>query len=271
MRKILLASFVLTILCPVLKAQVNGEYRSATSGPWNDASTWEFYQNGWGAAPQFPTYADGHVTIRNPHTVTISSDLRIDETTVDAGGTLSVTGGTLRINNNVPAGTDLAINGSINWYSAALLTVDAGAVIDGSASFFYNGSTATNDGSINTSSFIMGGSSPQTINGTGSIATFIPFNNAGINIGGDQTITSQLAFNYGILHTVGNNRIIIGDGAYVINGSSTTYIDGNEEFYFAGPLGITYTIGDPNFYLPIQLTPLIATSGGIAARTDAGE
>ena len=79
------------------------------------------------------------------------------------------------------------------------MIVSPGALVDGSVGFFYRGTTLQNDGAINTGSFIVGTSAPQTISGIGSIATFLPytFDPGGITITGEQTITSQLAFNYG--------------------------------------------------------------------------
>ena len=104
---------------------------------------------------------------------------------------------------------------------------------------------------------MVGTSTPSTITGTGSIETLLPFSfdPGGIIINGNQTITSQLAFNYGKIHTVGASKIIIGNGAFVINGDATRYVDGNLEYYFTGSLGLTYNIGDVNKYLPVQFTP----------------
>ena len=247
-------------------------YRSVASGNWTSPSTWETQRGAcWVPATTSPTFADQTITIQSGHTVTISSNLTIDQTFLNSGGTITVTGGNLVINNG--PGVDFAPDGTINWNNnAASMDVNSGALIDGTTNFYYHGTSLINNGNIKCY-FVVGTSTPSTITGTGSIETLLPFSfdPGGIIINGNQTITSQLAFNYGKIHTVGASKIIIGNGAFVINGDATRYVDGNLEYYFTGSLGLTYNIGDVNKYLPVQFTPLISTPGGVSARTDAGD
>ncbi|NVO20891.1 MAG: T9SS type A sorting domain-containing protein [Bacteroidetes bacterium] len=94
-------------------------YRSAQSGFWNVPATWDVSTNNgltWATASQSPTDADGTITIRNGHTVTVNTALGVDELTVEAGGTLvNVPNNDGFINLKNGAGTDLTVNGT--WIS----------------------------------------------------------------------------------------------------------------------------------------------------------
>jgi len=91
------------------------QYRSKTSGNWNSTGTWEqSVDEGatWTNATSTPTSADGAITIQNGHTVTVTSSISTDETTVNTGGQITVNSGvTLTIADG--AGTDLNVNGTI--------------------------------------------------------------------------------------------------------------------------------------------------------------
>lgn len=94
-------------------AQNNDDYRSAASGDWGNAATWQRYTAGtWVAAAIAPSLASGVITIRNGHFVTLSpGNLTIDQTVVDLGGTLS-TGLFANLNVQDGQGIDLLINGT---------------------------------------------------------------------------------------------------------------------------------------------------------------
>lgn len=81
-------------------------FRSKTTGTWSTASTWEsspvsdFSTIVVSPATLAPTSASSGVNIRNGHTVTVNSNLTMDQTYVHPGGTLAVTGATLTISGN---------------------------------------------------------------------------------------------------------------------------------------------------------------------------
>ena len=89
-------------------------YRSKQSGNWNDISTWEYSNNSgasWTAASAFPVYDNSNkINISSGDTVTITEDLDIDQTTIDAGGTLILTDKRLYI--RWGSGLDFLINGT---------------------------------------------------------------------------------------------------------------------------------------------------------------
>src|SRR5256885_16288406 len=75
-------------------ASASGDYRSFATGNWNSAGTWETFNGAsWVAAISTPTSTDGAITIQTGHTVTVSANVSVDEVTVDAGGTISITAG----------------------------------------------------------------------------------------------------------------------------------------------------------------------------------
>ncbi|NPV36163.1 MAG: hypothetical protein HPY80_05795 [Bacteroidales bacterium] len=89
-------------------------YRSKASGDWSSASSWEVSTDGstWTDASTYPTSTDNTITIRNGHTITITSGVSIDQTTIEAGGEVIInTGIALTLANG--AGTDLVISGTL--------------------------------------------------------------------------------------------------------------------------------------------------------------
>ena len=105
-------------LCKSASAQAVDDYRTRASGNWNAVATWQRYDgttwvNVNGVAPNtIPTSADKVITIQNTFTVTVTANTTIDQTTIEAGGSLIVNAGrTLTIADGT--GTDLIINGSV--------------------------------------------------------------------------------------------------------------------------------------------------------------
>jgi hypothetical protein len=94
-------------------AQALDDYRSAASGNWATAATWERFDGStWVAAVTSPTSANGVITIRSGHTVTIAaSGLSYDQVVVDGGGQVTVAATVTSTLAN-GTGTDLTINGT---------------------------------------------------------------------------------------------------------------------------------------------------------------
>jgi hypothetical protein len=155
-----------------------GDYRSAGSGNWLAAGSWEF-DNGatWIPAVATPTSADGVITIRTGHTITLDGPVTADQLTVDAGGALNInvfvttsggnnltlagTGTQLTVNGtlllrgfNVLSGTgNVLVNGTFNWFSGTLsanTTTSVGSTTNLDLEFTKNLSTNfTNNGTFN--------------------------------------------------------------------------------------------------------------------------
>jgi hypothetical protein len=118
----------------ISSAQVVGDYRSAGTGNWNTAATWERFDGlAWVApAPAAPGTGDETISIRNTHVVTVSTPVTADQIVVDAGGTLSVnTGGANNLTLNNGTGDDLIIDGTFNIGGNSLLGVTASVLVNG--------------------------------------------------------------------------------------------------------------------------------------------
>jgi hypothetical protein len=103
-------------------------FRSAVTGNWNDANTWDYSPDGiaWTAAPapHTPDFNDRTISIRTGHVVTVTADVTTDETIIDAGGTLNVNvANKLTINDGSNGdGFDLTINGILGGTGNVIIT-----------------------------------------------------------------------------------------------------------------------------------------------------
>ena len=88
-RQVVSVLTVLVLLCAwtvTVLGQSPGDYRSAASGNWSDAASWETYVSGnWVPATTTPTSADGAITIQSGHTVTVTADITEDSVFVSGG------------------------------------------------------------------------------------------------------------------------------------------------------------------------------------------
>jgi hypothetical protein len=129
-------------------AATNGDYRSALSGSWSSAATWEkFNGTSWAAASSPPSSSDGVIEIQAGHVVTINSGINADQVIVNSGGVLNHISGTCTFNNG--AGDELTINGTFN-VNGGTLTVPSGASIITNGQLILTSGTMT----INSSSTI---------------------------------------------------------------------------------------------------------------------
>ena len=234
------------------------DYRSAGSGNWNNASTWETYNGcAWVPAVTAPSFTNNNITIRSGHNVTVNASVTIDQTVVEAGGTLTVSAGTLTINNG--SGSDLTVNGSLVWTAAtASLTVNAQASIDGGTLLNYTGAVLTNRGDINLE-VTFNGSNAQTLNSTTLNSTsifIINMNNAsGVTLSGGSVSTGALNFINGKISTGGNTMVINQGGLITGAGSSSGYVVGSVyRGYELGTSTLDFPVGSASFYSPVSVT-----------------
>lgn len=77
-----------------VRADVNGDVRTITSGNWNNLAIWEKYNGAaWVAASAVPGTAEKQITIRSGHTVTVTAALTTDEVVVESGAVLVLNSG----------------------------------------------------------------------------------------------------------------------------------------------------------------------------------
>ncbi|HRD54192.1 MAG TPA: hypothetical protein PKY96_16255 [Flavobacteriales bacterium] len=166
--------FALLLACIAMDcaAQSTGDYRSATSGDWSTAATWQrFNGTAFVAAPSAPVQSDGVISIRANHTVTRNSDITIDQVIVEANGTLEITSGLFSLNDGT--GTDLQILGTCSLTTSALSGPGLAQVANGGVLTITNGGlTATS-----TVNGLAGGT--VNTNGSGTVPALGTINNAG--------------------------------------------------------------------------------------------
>lgn len=124
-------------------------YRSAATGNWNVAATWQSAPAAggpWTAAGSTPTSSDFTITIQSPNTVTINASVSIDEVTIDVGGNLTFTGATA-VTIAAGAGVDLTINGTLTESSTSAMVWTAGAtwVMGANGSLIKTSGTSSNN------------------------------------------------------------------------------------------------------------------------------
>lgn len=123
-------------------AQSNGDYRSAATGNWLSASSWEIYNGSdWVAAVSAPSSTDGQITIRSPHTITLNGPVTADQLVIATGGTLNInvfvsTSGGNDLTLNDGSGVDLTVNGTLLLRAFNRLSGPGNAVINGTFNFF---------------------------------------------------------------------------------------------------------------------------------------
>ena len=88
-------------------------FRSIAAGDWSATTTWESSpDNGvtpWAAATLVPNSLANTITIRNTHTVTVSSNQDMDQVVIEGGGILLHSANTLTVNDGT--GDDIIVQG----------------------------------------------------------------------------------------------------------------------------------------------------------------
>jgi len=133
-------------------------YRSIANGNWTTLATWESSPDNisWFPAVMAPSNFSRTVTVRSPNIVTVNSNIKLDETIVDNGGTLNWTAAIINVANGT--GVDLHIDGTLSDNSPSNVSFDmnakwalggAGTVIKTSAGSANNWRDNYNGGIVN--------------------------------------------------------------------------------------------------------------------------
>ncbi len=153
-------------------AQNTGDYRSAGSGDWSAAPTWQIFDgSSFVAAPSAPESSDGVITIRTNHIVTQSGDITVDQVVVQVGGSLIHNGGVLTLLNGT--GTDLSVEGTWSM-SGGTLAGPGTAQASNVGSFNWSGGVLGTTAVVN-----IGAGASATFNGAGQLVARGTINNAG--------------------------------------------------------------------------------------------
>jgi autotransporter-associated beta strand protein len=194
-------------------------------------------------------------------------------------GSTTISGGTIQLNRTggttIPVNNDLTVNNSgtlristnqslknLTVASGGTVTVDPDVVLTVTGDF-------TNNGTISgTGKIVMGGSSAQTISGTGIISNLEVNNSAGVTMssGSDvQTITGNLT----------NNGTISGAGKIVMGGSSAQTISGTgtiTNLDINNSTGVSISSGGNMQSITGVLTPaagILTTNGNLTLKSSA--
>ena len=127
----------------ILFSQTTDDYRSATSGNWNNTSSWERYNGtSWVAASVTPASTNNIISIRNGHVISVTADVTIDQSIIEVGGKLVLTNNrTITIANG--SGIDLQIFGEYERISSTTtMTINASASVSCESGGVYNHNVA---------------------------------------------------------------------------------------------------------------------------------
>ena len=211
-----------------IHAQTNFRSNGTGGGSWSTISTWQVESpngsNNWIAASSTPSYTSGTIQIRANDIVTVSNPVTIDQTTIDANGTISVSNVQLALVNTANA---LVVNGTLS------VTGGTGIVNNSASSniVFNSGSTYTH----NRDSGVI----PPAIWGTGSLCNITGFTNVaptGFNPAG--------GFYKFIWNCPGQTReTYLEKLTTVANDLIVTTTNGQQLFFFSSPIGPTINVG----------------------------
>ncbi len=225
MKKLFL--FLLACNAFLSQAQISGDYRSAATGFWNLITTWERYDGtAWQPASTIPVETDGTVTIRSPHTVTISSGATANQIVVDTGGVLSdaallilddgtgidlICNGTFLLSNMLTGAGSAQINGLMTWTAG---TITAPLEISPTATFNLNTSNPKTISNVLVNSGTM-----EWNNGVINMSNSTFANNGTFNNSFDGTISSSVGIN--VFNNSGTFSKTGGTGTTSINVSTS--------------------------------------------------
>lgn len=122
-------------------------YRTVSDGNWNSAAIWESSHDGvsWSAATLSPDNNANTITVVIGHTVSVTTGVTIDQTTVN--GSLTINSGvTLTIANGSDT-NDIVINGTLTNTGTVAFNASALMSAGASSTIIFNGSAAQTTGS----------------------------------------------------------------------------------------------------------------------------
>jgi len=227
-------------------------FRSKANGNWNATATWESSPDGiaWINATLTPTNTANTITIRSGHTVTVTANVSTDQTTVDAGGNLTVNNVTLTVADG--AGTDLTVNGTLVLTGASGVITTTGTVaINNNAVYQHSrdgGTIPTAAWNSGSTCLITGMTGTQpggrdqaffnlTLNNTGQTGN-ITFTPPAFSVAGTMTVqstgtTGQVRWSNNTTASIANytqsggyNRMANGNNAFTMNISGSFTLSG---------------------------------------------
>ena len=149
----IMTTLILLLFSIISFSQNIGDYQSKATGNWNSATTWETWNGSAWVESGTPTSADGVISIRVGHTVTITAAVTIDQVVIEEGGkVIHSASATVTLNNG--SGTDLQIFGT--WRRTTTfytISISSGATMSVESGGIYEHAIGGSGGSIPTASW----------------------------------------------------------------------------------------------------------------------
>lgn len=232
-------------------------FRSRATGNWSTPGSWDVSKDNstWVDAStllfsEVPCKDANTITIRNTHNITMNSTETADQLTIDNGGTLTYSSGTLTLYNGT--GTDLTVNGTFTRSAANDLATNGGPAITIAGTYKHNIAAS-------------GKSLPTATWSGGSNLEFQAVEDAaGASVAGDNQSFQNVTFNFN--QPTASSYFIFGNnsGAPTIGGNCSVSGTGSGAVYFGNATNTSITItGDLN------ITAGNAAISGASSTTDA--
>lgn len=263
MRRFLLSIGFIVLIGQLAYSQ--NPFRTRQSGNWNDPNTWE-EDTGGGFNPTLntPSSASGTINILNSHTVTITANVTIDQTTIQSGGIITInpsislsininasglsinSGGVLNNNGTVSfvnalGARSIVVNGTLNNSGTFTFSTSSRLVFNSGSNYFHlfaNGGTIPNAGwnsnsNVNIIGYTTGNSTPPS----GLSQTFGNF------IWDCPNQDQIVSLNAGITNVVGNLTVLnTGAGGFYFSTNGTGFsltISGSLVIGNSGAVGVS--------------------------------
>jgi hypothetical protein len=238
-------------------AQSPGDYRSISSGDWNNAAIWETFDGqDWNTPEMYPVSTDGMIYINSGHDVVLTSDEIVDELIV--AGTL-----TLSSNRILLLDGNISVSGSMNIQGRMMcsdhtvtgigsFTLSPGATLligseDGIASTDFTGNIQTNQRTYsNFANYVYCGAKTQ-LTGNGLPAfelhgTLTVDNESGCLLSNNITLSSKLMLQQGALCLNGKTLTVNSKKVIAKEGATLNLCGGNIADYIPAQDGISNSV-----------------------------
>lgn len=234
-------STVVTIPEPTSVSNQTDYFRTVASGVWNDAIIWESStdQTEWIPATLVPNSNSNTITIRNGHVVEVTSNVSVDQVTIQSGGEVIVKSHTFTVADGADP-IDMLVEGILTGTNTGVIKSTAGVLVFGSTGKYQHQYTS------------ISGTIPTAIWNEGSICEITGYTSYTGTVAGSNQIFSTFIWNNPNQNTVGNGPALgggfsahhltivnTGNGMmYLGSGAGTSNITGNF-ILNGGNVGIT--------------------------------
>lgn len=225
-----------------------GDYRSAKTGSWFLADSWErFDGTDWQPAIVPPSDSDGMITIRNTHTILVNTTVTADEVVVEEGGVLLVASvftiadgpgddlvvyGTLQLPGTIQGNGSLVVYNDFTWTGT----------IQGSGAFSVYGNATWLDGTL----------SRPFNNYAGN--TFSISNNHFKTLSTSIINQGTILWKQGFISVQGSGLSLINDGIFVIESNNGFTLASGSSLDFTNNGTVRKTTSGTVSFLNVQIT-----------------